>query len=103
MITIKRSFVINSNPNYCSVVLVNRGVTVSEDGSSAEVEVQVYGPATQLLCILDGEEAFSCKSIFCNHIHTFCVLWLYCVYNLPHPVAICFSYAPLIIMSFVIM
>ena len=59
---------INSDPNYCSVVLVNRGVTVSEDSSSAEVEVQLYGPATQLSCILDGEEAFSCKSMFCNHI-----------------------------------
>ena len=34
---------------------------MSEDGSSAEVEVQLYGPATQLSCVLDGEKAFSCK------------------------------------------
>ena len=59
--TVKRGFVINSDPNYCSLVLVNRGVTVSEDGSSVEVEVQLYGPATQLSCVLDGGEAFNCK------------------------------------------
>ena len=35
--TVKRGFEINSDPNYCSLVLVNRGVTVSEDGSSAEM------------------------------------------------------------------
>ena len=32
---------------------------MSEDGSSAEVvTVQLYGPATQLSCVLDGEKAF---------------------------------------------
>ena len=59
--TIKRSFEINSDPNYCSLVLVNRGVTVSEDGSSAEIDIQLYGPATQLSCVLDGGDAFACK------------------------------------------
>ena len=39
---------INSDPNYCSLVLVNRGVTVSEDGSSVEVDVQLYGPVTHV-------------------------------------------------------
>ena len=59
--TAKRGFEINSDPNYCSLVLVNRGVTVSGDGSSAEVEVQLYGPATQLSCVLDEGMAFTCK------------------------------------------
>jgi hypothetical protein len=60
--TVKRGFEINSDPNYCSLVLVNRGVTVSGDGSSANVEVQLYGPATQLSCVLDEGMAFTCVS-----------------------------------------
>ena len=59
--TVKRGFEINSDLNYCSLVLVNRGVTVSEESSSVEVEVQLYGPATQLSCVLDEGMAFTCK------------------------------------------
>ena len=59
--TVKRGFEINSDPNYCSLVLVNRGVTVSEDGSSAKIDVQLYGPATQLSCVLNGGDTFACK------------------------------------------
>ena len=65
--TVKRSFEIHSDPKYCSLVLVNRGVTVSEDGSQAEVDVKLYGPATQLSCVLDGGEAFDCKHA-CTYI-----------------------------------
>ena len=61
MNTVKRGFEINTDPTYCSLVLVNRGVIVSEDGSSAEVEVQLHGAATQLSCVLDGGAAFTCK------------------------------------------
>lgn len=53
----------NSDPNYCSLVLVNRGVVVSEDDTSAVVEVEVYGPATRLSCVLNGELPFTCKSV----------------------------------------
>ena len=41
---------------------------MSEDGSSAEVDVQLYGPATQLSCVLDGGNSFACK-----HYHDRCV------------------------------
>ena len=68
--TVKRGFEINPDPNYRSLVLVNRGVIVSEDGSSAEVEVQLYGPATQLSCVLDGEVAFTCKQILYPYIYS---------------------------------
>ena len=34
---------------------------MSGDGSSAEVDVQLYGPAAQLSCVLDGGEAFICE------------------------------------------
>ena len=61
MNTVKRGFEINSDPTYCSLVLVNRGVIVRGDGSSAEVEVQLYGPAILLSCVLDGGAAFTCK------------------------------------------
>ena len=47
MNTVKRGFEINSDPNYCSLVLVNRGVTVNEDDNGAEIDIQLYGPATQ--------------------------------------------------------
>ena len=40
---------------------------MSEDGSSAEVEVQLFGPATQLSCVLDGGSAYTCE---CNIIAT---------------------------------
>ena len=59
--TVKRGFVVNSDPNYCSLVLVNRGVIISEDGTSAVVQVRVYGPATDLSCQLDGGLPFTCK------------------------------------------
>ena len=61
MATVKRGFEINSDPNYCSLVLVNRGVTVSEDGNSTEVDVQLYGPASQLSCVLNEGNTFTCK------------------------------------------
>ena len=51
----------NSDPNYCSLVLVNRGVILSEDGSSAVVQVRRRGPATDLSCELDGGIPFICK------------------------------------------
>ena len=55
----------NSDPNYCSLVLVNRGVTISEDGTSAVVQVRVYGPATDLSCQLDGGLLpFTCKCTY---------------------------------------
>ena len=63
MATVKRVFVVTSDPSYCSLVLVNRGVTVSEDGSSAVVEFQLYGPATEVLCSLNGGSPYVCK---CN-------------------------------------
>ena len=57
--TVKRGFVITSDPNYCSLVLVNRGVTVT--GNSALITTELYGPATQLSCTLDGGDPFICK------------------------------------------
>ena len=63
MATVKRVFVVTSDPTYCSLVLVNRGVTVSEDGSSAVVEFQQYGPATEVLCSLDGGDPYICKLV----------------------------------------
>ena len=52
-----------SDPNFCSLVLVNRGVTMSASGARAEVEVKVHGPAQQLSCVLDEGETFICKYI----------------------------------------
>ena len=57
--TVKRGFVIASDPNYCSLVLVSRGVTVT--GNSALITTELYGPATQLSCTLDGRDPFICK------------------------------------------
>ena len=63
VITVKRGFVVNSDPNYCSLVLVNRGVIVGEDGTSAVIQVRVYGPSIVLSCELDGGLPFTCKCI----------------------------------------
>ena len=59
--TIKRGFVISSDPYYCSLILINRGVVLSQNNSIATVEVKVQGPALQLSCVLDGGEEFSCE------------------------------------------
>jgi len=59
--TIKRGFVISSDPFYCSLVLINRGVVLSQNNSIATVEVKVQGPARQLSCMLDNGEPFQCK------------------------------------------
>ena len=61
MTTVKRGFVVTSDPNFCSVVLVNRGVTMSVTGARAEVQVRVHGPAELLTCVLDEGETFGCK------------------------------------------
>ena len=60
--TVKRGFVVTSDPNYCSLVLVNEGVRVSESGREAVVKVKSHGPAEGFLCALDNGEQFSCKS-----------------------------------------
>lgn len=59
--TAKRGFVVTSDPNFCSLVLVNRGLVLSEGGSMATAEVDIQGPAKQLRCVLDGGEEFQCK------------------------------------------
>jgi len=69
--TEKRGFVVTSDPNYCSLVLVNRGLVLSEGGNVATVEVKVQGPATQLRCVLDDGEEFQCKDNY-NHVWLFC-------------------------------
>ena len=47
---------------------------MSEDGSSTDVDVQLYGPATQLTCVLDGGNSFACK-----YYHDICVK--FCIYT----------------------
>ena len=61
MITVKRGFVVTSDPNFCSLVLVNRGVTMSASDARAEVEVNVLGPAQQLSCVRDEGVTYTCK------------------------------------------
>ena len=63
--TIKRGFVVTSDPDYCSLVLVNEGVRVSESGREAVVEVKGHGPAEGFSCVLDSGEQFSCESNAC--------------------------------------
>ena len=58
---VKRGFVVNFDPNFCSLVLVNRGVTISGDGTRAVVQVRLYGPAIHLSCVLDEGFPFICK------------------------------------------
>ena len=59
--TIKRGFVIASDPSYCSLVLINGGMILSQNDSIATVQVRVQGPALQLSCALDGGEEFKCE------------------------------------------
>ena len=58
---VKRGFVVTSDPTYCSLVLINRGVTISESGREVTVEVKGHGTATGYSCVLDTELEFSCE------------------------------------------
>ena len=63
--TVKRGFVVTSDPDYCSLVLVNEGVRVSENGREAVVKVKGHGPAEGFSCVLDSGEQFSCEYNAC--------------------------------------
>ena len=63
-ITVRRGVVVTSDPTFCSLVLINRGVVLGEDGSSATVEFKAHGPPVQHSCVLDNGEIFDCKSRF---------------------------------------
>ena len=79
--TVKRGFVVTSDPDYCSLVLVNEGVRVSESGREAVVEVKGHGPAEGFSCVLDSGEQFSCEydaypymvCVGLVHAHIWCV------------------------------
>ena len=58
---VKRGFVVTSDPTYCSLVLINRGVTISESGREVTVEVKGHGTAAGYSCVLDTELEFSCE------------------------------------------
>ena len=58
---VKRAFVMTSDPNFCSVVLINRGVVVSENGREATIEVKGHGLANTHTCRLDNEPEFACE------------------------------------------
>ena len=58
---VKRGFVVTSDPTYCSLVLINRGVTNSESGRDVTVEVKGHGTAAGYSCVLDTELEFSCE------------------------------------------
>ena len=55
----RRSFEITSDPTFCTIHLINGGVTVS--GDIATVEFTGTGPAETFRCKLDTERAFACK------------------------------------------
>ena len=60
-VVVKRAFMMTSDPNFCSVVLINRGVVVSENGREATIEVNSYGLANTYTCRLDNEPEFECE------------------------------------------
>ena len=55
---------VTADPSYCSLVLINRGVSISESGKEATVEAKAYGPANTFSCVLDNEQEFNCEDIF---------------------------------------
>ena len=52
---------VTSDPNFCSVVLINRGVVVSKNGREATIEVKGHGLANTHTCRLDNEPEFACE------------------------------------------
>ena len=64
--TVKRGFVVTSDPNYCRVVLINRGVISNENGTEVTVEFKGYGPAEQYQCVLDSGQEFDCEYSVCH-------------------------------------
>ena len=56
---IRRSFRVSGDNTYCTVVLINRGVTV--DGNSATVEFRGSGIVSQYACSVDRQEYMPCE------------------------------------------
>ena len=85
----KRRFEITSDPQRCTLYLINRGITVS--GDSATVEFSGRGPANGYHCVLDKIESFECEQYWakCFVLYTACAVkgtlsyWL-----LPHSQAV---------------
>ena len=78
---VKRGFVVTSDPTYCSLVLITRGVTISESGREVTVEVKGHGTAADYSCVLDTELEFSCE-------YTITYIQCNCIdINLSHPLS----------------
>ena len=58
---IKRRFEITNDTEYCTLHLINGGVTITSN-DTATVEFTGRGPATGYHCHLDKMEPFECKS-----------------------------------------
>ena len=58
--TARRRFEINTDPAFCTLHLINRGVTIN--GNRATVEFIGTEPAETFLCKVDNQEPFICKS-----------------------------------------
>ena len=80
---VSRRFQVHSDPDYCTMHLVNEGVTVT--GNNVTVEFAVVGPAEGVTCQLDSQPLFSCEYIapFSTHILAFCQLSTRIIPTLP--------------------
>ena len=65
---LKCCVVVTSDLDYCSLVLVNEGVRVSENGRAAVVKIKGHRPAEGFSCLLDSGEKFSCESGACPYM-----------------------------------
>ena len=77
---VSRQFQVHSDPDYCTMHLVNDGVTVAND--NVTIEFAVVGPAEGVTCQLDGQPPFSCEQYPFVHINDYIVKCLTFLHNL---------------------
>ena len=68
---IRRGFRIFGDNIYCTVVLINRGVTV--DGNNVTVEFAGSGIVTQYACIMDRQEYMPCEWLLDSAYSLWCL------------------------------
>ena len=74
---VSRQFQVHSDPDYCTMHLINEGVTVT--GNNVTIEFAVVGPAEGVTCQLDNQPQFSCEQHHSLLYHLFNVSLCVCV------------------------
>ena len=70
---IRRRLQISSDPQFCTLHLINSGITVDSTQKTAVLEFVKNGPVMYFNCTLDMQTPFQCKATESVHVYTLLV------------------------------